>query len=320
MAAQSPPFVIQASSHGAALFRQQIAALLGLTQPGTLALGTGGVVNTTDLVVTQNGTPNMSVNVAGGVAMIPQTLAANGGIYTGLNDATVNLAISAANATNPRIDTVIASVADAAYSGGSNNWTLSVLTGTPTAGATLANLNGQAAQSASSVLLANVLVPANATTIITADIQDARTFAGNANATRNNPTGRSWATTGGVGSTGTWNVVNQGGSSHLKGGMTSTVSGLVVPVAGLYQVNAQIKLQSSSAQLQCGIGVAGALVAEGGDMPVGSAVFLAATASDVVSCTAGQVINLLVNSSVNVNFQIDGPSQSSYISAALVSS
>lgn len=176
MTAQTPPYAIQASSHGAALFRQAFSSLLGVAQPGTLAAALGGVLQSGDLLVAQNGTPNMSVNVAGGSAWIPQTQAANGGMYFALNDATVNLAISAANATNPRIDTIVATVNDAAYSGASNNWVLQVLTGTPTAGATLSNLNGKAALGASSIVLAYVLVPANATTIVTADLLDERNF------------------------------------------------------------------------------------------------------------------------------------------------
>jgi hypothetical protein len=168
MTAQSPPAYLQASSHSAALFRQQIAALLGLAQPGTLGIGIGGVPNAGDLLVTQNGTPNMSVNVAGGVAVMPQTIGANGGVYTGLNDATVNLAIAASNPTNPRIDIVVATVHDAAYSGGVNNWVLQVITGTP-AGSPVAP-----ATPASSILLAKVAVAALAGTIVTANITDSR--------------------------------------------------------------------------------------------------------------------------------------------------
>jgi hypothetical protein len=84
------------------------------------------------------------------------------------------LVISTANATNPRIDTVVATVADSAYTEPSDltgdQWAPVVLTGTPTAGATLANLLGAASVPLSSLLLGYVLVPANATSIVTADI------------------------------------------------------------------------------------------------------------------------------------------------------
>lgn len=175
MAAESPPAYLQDSSHGAALFRQALTSLFGLSQPGTLAASDGGVTNVGDLDVTQNGTPNMSVNVAGGSCWIPQTNAANGGLYFGLNDGTVNLAISAADLTDPRIDTVVATVNDAAYSGATNNWVLQVLTGTPTSGATLSNLSGKAALTESSIVLGYVLVPADASTIVTADIDNVQT-------------------------------------------------------------------------------------------------------------------------------------------------
>ena len=182
MSALSPPWAQQQSSHSAALVRQFAAAMLGAPQPGTLALGgVGGVVNSTDLAVTQNGSPNMSVNVAGGGNFIPQTIAANGGVYFGLNDATVNLAIAASNPTNPRIDLVASTVNDAAYSGGTNNWALQVVTGTPAGSPVAPSLPS------SSNALANVAVAALAVTIVNANITDKRSFVGFANATRNNP-------------------------------------------------------------------------------------------------------------------------------------
>lgn len=170
MAAQSPPFVIQASSHSAALFRQLVAAIFQLTQPGTLTNAAGGVVNAGDLAVTQNGTPNMSVNSAGGFVMIPQTLAANGGLYAGLQDAVANLAVAASNPTNPRIDILVATANDAAYSGATNNWVLQVITGTP------AGSPAQPATPASSILICAIAVAANATTIVNANITDHRLF------------------------------------------------------------------------------------------------------------------------------------------------
>lgn len=82
------------------------------------------------------------------------------GVYHGYNDAAVTLTATAADPTNPRIDQVIARVYDTTYGEGADEWALEVLAGTPTAGATLTNLNGAATLPDNSVRLAYVLVPA----------------------------------------------------------------------------------------------------------------------------------------------------------------
>lgn len=162
----TPPYVLQSGSHSAQLFRQAISTLLA---------SAGGVVGANDLLVTQNGTPNMSVNVAGGPPgsgggiWVPGTTSAGvQGQYFGYQDATVNLAIAAANATNPRIDVVMVQVQDAAYAGAVNSITLSVLTGTPAASPVAPTLP------ASSLALANILVPAASTSVVTGNITDKR--------------------------------------------------------------------------------------------------------------------------------------------------
>jgi hypothetical protein len=238
MAAQTPPYVQQNGSHTAALFRQAFASLFGATQPGTLASTAGGVVNTTDLAVTAQASPNMTVNVAGGSCWIPQTQAANGGLYFGLNDATVVVAIAASNATNPRVDLICATVNDAAYSGSTNNWTLQAITGTPTAGANLTNKNGAGALPAASIPLAYVLVPATSTQVVTGNIQDARTFMGMPNANRSNPSGRMYASS----STAVNNTVTLISTvqDYVRGGVTFSSNALTVATTGIYQINAQV--------------------------------------------------------------------------------
>lgn len=183
MTMTSPPYALQQGSHSAQLFREAIGSLLGQS---------GGIVQPSDLAVTQNGTPNMSVNVGPGRIWVPSTYTATvnpgggayypGGLYYAENDASVNLPISASNPTNPRIDQIIAQVQDAAYTGSTNSAQLAVLTGTATAGASLTNLVGLASVPASSLVLAYVLVPANATSIVTGDISNAASVAKGANA------------------------------------------------------------------------------------------------------------------------------------------
>ncbi len=164
MTMQSPPYALQAGSHSAELFRRAISTLIG---------SAGGIVGSGDLQITQNGTPNMSVNCAGGVPggeiWVPGTSVAGvQGSYYCMNDATGNLPIAASNPTNPRIDIAVAQVQDAAYAGASNNCQLAIVTGTP-AGSPVAP-----SAPASSLVLANIAVAANATTVVTANITDKR--------------------------------------------------------------------------------------------------------------------------------------------------
>lgn len=165
MAAQNPPLALQGAGdggilHPAKLFRQLVKDLAG---------GASGVFHTGDLAVAQNGTPNMSVNVAAGSAVIAGTATADQGSYYAYNDATVNLAIAAADATNPRIDIVVAKVVDTATD--SDTWSLAMVTGTPAASPT------PPSAPANSITLAQVAVAANATSIVNANITDKRGFA-----------------------------------------------------------------------------------------------------------------------------------------------
>jgi hypothetical protein len=137
---------------------------------GTLLGSAGGIVTPGDLQVTQQASPNMSVLVGTGQIWVPGTSTASQGMYYSRNGAAVTLAIAASNPSNPRIDTVVVQVQDAAYAGATKSIAPAVITGTPTSGATLANLTGAGAAPASSTVLAYVLVPAGATTIVTADI------------------------------------------------------------------------------------------------------------------------------------------------------
>lgn len=162
MAEVNPPWVLQASSHPADVFRRQ-------TQ--FVAQGQQGVRNwvSGDLAVTANGTPNMSVNVAAGQCLISGTQnTTSQGSATCLNDATVNRTIAASDPTNPRIDIVCASVQDAAYSGSNNQWLIQVITGTP------APSPSAPATPANSIVLAQVAVAANATSITSGNITDKR--------------------------------------------------------------------------------------------------------------------------------------------------
>lgn len=128
-----------------------------------------GVLGAGDMAVTQRGAgANMSVDVAAGVAWIQGDDSGLQPAYRCYNDATVNLAVAAAHATNPRIDRVIAEVRDAVFSGVSTDWQLRVITGTPAGSPVAPSLPNNA------ISLALVSVPANDTAIGSAQITDGR--------------------------------------------------------------------------------------------------------------------------------------------------
>lgn len=180
MAVESPPFATQAGSFPAEQTRRGIfshyarsgASVSAQGSPGIL---TGGIIGVTDLTLTAPAS-GMSVNVGVGEAIVGGSEGGSQGGYYFYASSTTNLAIATANGTNPRIDTVVATVADAGYTiptgGTSGQVTLQVVTGTPTAGATLSNLLGKGSMPASSLLLGYVLVPASATNIVSGDIDN----------------------------------------------------------------------------------------------------------------------------------------------------
>jgi hypothetical protein len=112
----------------------------------------------------------MTVNVAAGVMFVPGTEGAQQALYTCVAPSVTNLGLTAAHASLPRIDIVVATVRDSAYSGANNDWLLQIIAGTaagsPTAPAAPAN----------SLVLAQIAVAATTTTITNANITDVRQY------------------------------------------------------------------------------------------------------------------------------------------------
>ena len=158
MALRTPPSWQQNASHPAENDRLSSQGLWRST----------GILSSADLEVTQNGTPNMSVNVASGWAAIVGTTQANMGTYLAYNDATQNLVITTANGSNPRIDLICMTVSDAFYSGVLNQVAFQVIAGTPAGSPVAPTLPDN------SISLATVLVGAGVTSILTANITDTR--------------------------------------------------------------------------------------------------------------------------------------------------
>ena len=164
MALRTPPSWLQNGSHPAENDRLSTQAIWK----------TSGIINATDLAVTQNSPAGMSVLVASGWAAIVGTTQSNMGTYMAYNDATTTLTVSTANASNPRIDIVVVTVNDAYYTGSLNNVTFQVIAGTPAASPVAPSTP------ANSLLLATIAVGAGVTSIVNANITDNRVKASSA--------------------------------------------------------------------------------------------------------------------------------------------
>ena len=135
-----------------------------------------GVRGGGDLVASQRAAgADMSVDLAFGYALVQGDSVVGQGYYHVFNNAAYNLTgFAAAHATLPRVDRVVLRARDMFHGDAANDVAPLILTGTATAGATLANLTGAAAVANNQLLIANVLMPAAAVSITTANIADVR--------------------------------------------------------------------------------------------------------------------------------------------------
>lgn len=157
MTVQNPPIFIEGVATPSEDVRRLWAALVK-DQPGLLY--------DDDLKVTQkSGTPNMSVDIAGGRAFVLGTTAPYQGMYFVENRGTTNKTVTASNPTNPRNDLVVGRVTDAFYVGGVvKAWDLQVVAGTPAA------VPADPVVPPDSLALYRVRVNANASSIVDANI------------------------------------------------------------------------------------------------------------------------------------------------------
>jgi hypothetical protein len=162
MALRTPPSWLQNGSHPAVNDRLTTTGVIWQTQ---------GVADYAGMVVAQASTPNMSVQVADGHAIINGTEVSNQGFYIAYNDAATIVSLASADVTNPRIDLICCVVQDAFYSGANNQVIFQAVTGTPSATPVVPTAP------ANSITLARVAVAANATSIVNANITDVRTRA-----------------------------------------------------------------------------------------------------------------------------------------------
>ena len=165
MAFLAPPAWLENSTdHNAQDYRTILSSLLcaGVAGPAALA------------VSERAGTPNMSVDVAAGGAFIASTRSAAQGTYHAYNDAVINTAIAAADATNPRIDRILLQVRDEAQDGAltQNDARIFVEQGTPAAVPVAPTVTID-----DYIELAQVTVPASASSITNSNISDTRPLA-----------------------------------------------------------------------------------------------------------------------------------------------
>jgi len=141
-----------------------------------------GVVEAGAYMVTARGAgDNMSVDIAaddGHAYVQGDSITAQGLYVVPPHSASINEAITAADSTNPRVDQVILEIRDNTHdASGGNEARVRVVAGTATSGATLANRTGAAVTPGNAILLADVLVPANDTSIANSQIRDRRPWA-----------------------------------------------------------------------------------------------------------------------------------------------
>lgn len=126
-------------------------------------------------------TTGLSVSIAAGTGFVEGDEVADQGLYrihTPISVPSAEFAtgeIQAAHNSRPRLDQIVVQVLDDTHDA-SGDFAVQpmVLTGTATVGATLDNRSGAAALPDSCLLLADVLVPAGATTLVSGDIRDRR--------------------------------------------------------------------------------------------------------------------------------------------------
>jgi hypothetical protein len=142
-----------------------------------------GISGGADLKVTAGAT-GRSVDVAAGVGYINGTHVVDQGRYRIRNDAVKNSdafvlgGIPANTSGLPRLDQIVARIYDQTHdNSGQRKWQLEVFAGTPAAGVTLDNRSGFTPIPLSSMLLADLVTPSGATTILPANIRDRRPWA-----------------------------------------------------------------------------------------------------------------------------------------------
>lgn len=318
---------IQTKAYSAEIMRRAVFAQYARTAANSPGIITGGLIGASDFQIMPPGS-GMTVNVSTGEAIVPGNEGGSQGGYYVRGSSTTNLAISTANPTNPRIDTVCLTCGDAQYTlppgGTSDTLTLQVVTGTATSGATLTNLSGVASLPGSSLLLGYVLVPASATNIVTADIKNVATIVGLQNGGR--PARAYKNSTLALG--GGYNKITLDGLSFDPGGYFDVATNyrFNVPTSGTYLVAAQVEatfVSAASADLLSVVRHNGADASYGTRVSTSSVYSSNAEASslsDMISCAAGDYLELwaFIASTNTATLQITTPTARNYLAVTRI--
>lgn len=147
-----------------------ISAMLSSLGAGSSApLGSGsGVRDATGNPLQVAVSAGLAVTVNTGFCMIQGTAAANTGAYSVTLDTVATLTCTAADTVNPRIDSVCVTATDLGTSG--STAIVQIITGTPASSPSAPSLPTD------SLLLCNITVAANATTLSSGNLSDQRQF------------------------------------------------------------------------------------------------------------------------------------------------
>jgi hypothetical protein len=303
MSVESPPAFLQSGTYSAEKTRRAIfawAARTAANNPGIIA---GGLISSGDLQLTAP-VSGLSVNVGPGECIIGGNEGGAQGGYYARNSSTTNLGIGSNSSGLPRIDTVVATVADSGYTAptdlSGDQWSPAVVLGTATSGATLANLSGAATVPGSSLVLGYVLVPNGAANIITADLLNsakvatlglpgvggttvARAYSGTATTINASPPVKIVLDTVSFDPYGNFDVT----TNHRYN----------VPATGYYLVNAHIEATSSAYGLSIQIYKNGS--AYSANTNGGATAGIWPTISDIIPANAGDYFEVWASASAN---------------------
>jgi hypothetical protein len=229
------PLFLQNDTYDADQFRQLL----------DIVVADGGVALVSDLEVTQRAAgANRSVDVAPGTCVIPGTDIADQGKYLCRLFNSVNVPLDAAPGTGQsRIDLIIAQARDStAVFGAPDDWTITFVKGTAASSPTVPSAP------ASSIVLAQVLVGSNVTTITDSNITDTRAAATGALGLAR-PTARMYLATA---DTPLYiNPSNTPGqisplTKDFANGITFASSAFTIVTPGLYRVTAQLEQSTTT--------------------------------------------------------------------------
>ena len=303
MTVQTVPYALQNASHSAAVFRQATSA----------PFQSAGILGAGELAVTQQGTPNMSVILGAGRAMVagsqvtpPAGLSfTTQAMYNVLNDGSITLTVTTSNPTNPRIDAVYVGVQDAFYSGSNNQAVAGIVVGVPAPSPVAPSVP------VNSQLVAYIAVGAGVTSIV------------NANITAKAPLA---ALMGGVptvtrfkGSILTPTAITHDANINYStivedtaGGWNAAGAYYSIPAVGTYLFASQIKSDTSgTGQASILLRKNGANVAASPNSPSGS--FVGINLVHYETCAVADQISVWAHGGANWTTINDSPAQNNYL-------